>query len=225
MKKTIICFTKCLFCCYCCCFGWHEIIAAEPDSTHFISKSNHIPYWPLEIHTLTYIWWLFFLCSNALLCLLLYFVWIARARHFQMIDLQIEATAQREDADFYFKESQDMVTVIRKMLEAGKLCITFCCCFVYKSFLSSVFFPFCVMDALNKIWPRKCEISARKMIRTRTYTRNSSTISHICFLLSISPFHSLCLYVYLCWLIPDLYLLSAFSMRTRDSWQLEWFCL
>lgn len=55
----------------------------------------------------------------------------ARARHFQMIDLQIEATAQREDADFYFKESQDMVTVIRKMLEAGKLCITFCFCFFF----------------------------------------------------------------------------------------------
>ncbi|XP_055313922.1 RNA-binding protein fusilli isoform X2 [Sitodiplosis mosellana] len=34
-------------------------------------------------------------------------------------DLQIEATAQREDADFYFNESRDMVTVISKMLEAG----------------------------------------------------------------------------------------------------------
>lgn len=41
-----------------------------------------------------------------------------------MIDLQIEATAQREDADFYFNESRDMVTVINKMLEAGKcLCV------------------------------------------------------------------------------------------------------
>lgn len=37
-----------------------------------------------------------------------------------MIDLQIEATAQREDADFYFNESHDMVAVILKMLEAGK---------------------------------------------------------------------------------------------------------
>lgn len=41
-----------------------------------------------------------------------------------MIDLQIDATAQREDADFYFNESRDMVTVIRKMLEAGE-CIQY----------------------------------------------------------------------------------------------------
>lgn len=52
-----------------------------------------------------------------------------------MIDLQIDATAQREDADFYFNESRDMVTVIRKMLEAGEclhyyyyFCSFFCCC-------------------------------------------------------------------------------------------------
>ncbi|XP_031637596.1 RNA-binding protein fusilli isoform X2 [Contarinia nasturtii] len=34
-------------------------------------------------------------------------------------ELQIEATAQRENADFYFNESRDMVTVITKLLEAG----------------------------------------------------------------------------------------------------------
>lgn len=41
--------------------------------------------------------------------------------HFQMIDLQIDATTEREDVDFYFNECRDMVTVIQKMLEAGKL--------------------------------------------------------------------------------------------------------
>lgn len=43
----------------------------------------------------------------------------------QMIDLQIDATAQREDADFYFNESRDMVTVIRKMLEAGECILVY----------------------------------------------------------------------------------------------------
>lgn len=47
-----------------------------------------------------------------------------------MTDLQIEATAQQEDADFYFNESRDMVTVIKKMLEAGK-----CCTFYYQNLL------------------------------------------------------------------------------------------
>lgn len=34
-------------------------------------------------------------------------------------ELQIEATAQRDEEDFYFKEREDMVTVITTMLSAG----------------------------------------------------------------------------------------------------------
>lgn len=45
---------------------------------------------------------------------------------FSNAELKIELTGQEQEDDFYIKESQDMITVIQKMLSAGKFGIFHC---------------------------------------------------------------------------------------------------
>lgn len=121
-------------------FDYHVAVALKFVSLHsvewfllFLLTSSIISYFN-TIFSL-----LFIRCSlvSLFLSLSLWFdlCWVYMAPWY--IELQIEATTQRDEEDIYFKELKDMVTVIKTLLAAGKHCV-----FIYS--LSSCFMAPCV---------------------------------------------------------------------------------